>query len=212
MGALNEEFFTEWQPKELDLFRLSPTQTAVEKIFYQEVMPINQLTSFSPVEFVVAGNNGLRYIDLKSSYLSLKIRIVQAATGADLTATQFVGLVNLIAHSIFEQVDVALQEKLINTATTHYPNRSYIQKLLEFGSEAKVSQMSTQLWKKDTQQDSDDAKTGDPALIDRTKPFLESKQVHLITDICHDLFKLDRYILNQVEIGVKFSGLNRLFT
>lgn len=107
MAALNEEFFTEWQPNELDLFRLSPTQTAVEKIFYQEVRPINQLTPFSPVEFVVAGNNGLQYIDLKSSYLSLKIRIVQAATGADLTATQFVGPVNLIAHSIFEQVDVS---------------------------------------------------------------------------------------------------------
>ena len=99
---------------------------------------------------------------------------------------------------------MALQGKLINTATTHYPYRSYIQKLLEFGTEAKVSQMPTQLWKKDTRQDSDDAKTGDPALIGRTKPFLQSKQVHLISDINHDLFKLDRYILNQVEIGMKF--------
>ena len=63
--------------------------------------------------------------------------------------------------------------------------------------------MSTQLWKKDTLPDSDDAKTRDPALIARTKPFLLSKQVHLLTDVCHDLFKLDRYILNQVEIGMR---------
>ena len=46
---------------------------------------------------------------------------------------------------------------------------------------------------KDTQPDSDDAKSGDPALVSRTKPFLQSKVVHL-----------DRYLLNQVEIGMKF--------
>ena len=31
-----------------------------------------------------------------------------------------------------------------------------------------------------------------------------SKTVHLISDLCHDLFQLKRYILNQVEIGMKF--------
>ena len=204
MAALNEEFFSEWQPKNLDLFSLDPTQTAVEKIFYQQVRPINQLTPFSPVEFVIGGNNGLQYVDLKKSYLSLKLRIVHGDTGTKLTSTQYVGPVNLIAHSLFEQVDVSLQGKLISTGTTHYPYRSYIQKLLEYGNDYKSSQMSTQLWKKDTAQDSDDPKTGDPALVARAKHFLMSNQVHLLTDICHDLFKIDRYILNQVEIGLKF--------
>ena len=67
-----------------------------------------------------------------------------------------------------------------------------------------MSQLTTQLWIKDTQQDSDDSKTGNPALVARTKPFLQRKIVHLISDICHDIFKMDRYILNQVEIGMKF--------
>ena len=71
MTALNEEFFYEWQPKELDLFGLNPTQTAVEKIFYQQIRPKNQLTPLSPVEFLVTGNNGLQYVDLKNGYLSL---------------------------------------------------------------------------------------------------------------------------------------------
>lgn len=111
-------------------------------------------------------------MDLKKTFLSLRIRIVHGDTGASLKTTEFVGPVNLIAHSIFEQVDVTLQGKLISTGTNHYPYRSYFQKLLEFGSNSKDSQMSTQLWKKDTLPDSDDAKTGDPALIARTKPFL----------------------------------------
>lgn len=204
MAALNEEFFTEWQPKELDLFGLNPTQTAVEKISYQQIRPINQLTPFSPVEFVVAGNNGLQYVDLRNSYLSLKLRIVHGSTGAALKATEYIGPVNLIAHSLFEQVDLTLQGKLISTASSHYPYKAYLRKLLEFGQASKGSQMTTQLWIKDTQPDSDDAKSGDPALVARAKPFLLSKQVHLISDLCHDLFKMDRYILNQAEIGMKF--------
>ena len=204
MAALNEEFFSEWQPKELDLFGLNPTQTAVDKIFYQQIRPINQLTPLSPAEFVITPNNGLLYVDLKNSYLSLKLKIVNGSTGADLLDTEFVGPVNLIAQILFEQIDVTLQGKLVSTSTNHYPFKSYLQKLLTNGRESKLSQLTTQLWIKDTQQDSDDAKTGDPALVDRAKPFLLSKTVHLISDICHDLFKMERYILNQVEIGMKF--------
>lgn len=39
MAALNPNFFTEAQPSELSLFELAPTQTAVEKIYYQQVLP-----------------------------------------------------------------------------------------------------------------------------------------------------------------------------
>ena len=150
MAALNENFFTEWQPTELDLFGLSPTQTALERIFYQQVRPISQLTPFSAIEFIVVGNNGLQYVDLKNSYISLKIRIVHGATGkvgrkTDLKGTEYVGPVNLIVHSLFEQVDVTLHGKLVSAATTHYPYKAYLQKLLNFGVESKVSQMST--WK-----------------------------------------------------------------
>ena len=109
MAALNEEFFSEWQPKQLDIFRIDPTQTAVEKMFYQQIRPINQLTPLSPVEFVVVGNNGLSNVDLKNSYLSLKLKIVHGTSGANLTDTEFVGPVNLITHSLFEQIDVTLQ-------------------------------------------------------------------------------------------------------
>ena len=211
MAALNEEFFSEWQPKQLDIFGIDPTQTAVEKVFYQQIRPINQLTPLSPVEFVVVGNNGLSYVDLKNSYLSLKLKIIHGTSGANLTDTEFVGPVNLITHSLFEQIDVTLQGKLVSTSTNHYPYKAYLLKLLTFGREAKLSQLSTQLWMKDTQPDLDDAKTGDPALVNRTKPFLLSKTVHLISDICHDLFQMERYLLNQVEIGIKFYQLKPAF-
>ena len=113
--------------------------------------------------------------------------------------TEYVGPVNLIIHCLFEQIDVTLQGKL-STATTYYPYKAYLQELLNFGDESKVSQMSTKLWIKDIIPDSNDAKTGDPALVARAKPFLLSKQVHLMSDLCHDVFNLDKYLLNQVGV------------
>ena len=161
MTALNQEFFSEFQPQELDLFNLSPTLTSIEKVTYQQIRPINQLTPFSPCEFLVSGNNSLSYVDLRNSFLSLKVKIVHGTTGADLKSTEYVGPVNLILHSLFERIDVTLQGKLISTSSNHYPYKAYLRKLLSLGRESKLSQMSTQLWMKDTQQDSDDAKTGD---------------------------------------------------
>ena len=208
MAALNEEFFSEWQPKELDLFGLNPMQTVVEKIIYQQIRPINSLTPLSSVEFVVAGNNGLQYVELKKTYLSLKIKIVHGDTGCNLLADEFVGPTNLITQSLFDQVDVTLQGKLVSTATNHYQYKSYLQKLLSLGIEGKLSQLSTQLWMKDTQPYSDDAKTGNPALVSRAKPFLQCKTVHLVSDICHNLFQMDRYLLTQLKSVCNFIRVN----
>ena len=47
MAALNQEFFSEFQPQELDLFNLSPTLTSMENVTYQQIRPINQLNFFN---------------------------------------------------------------------------------------------------------------------------------------------------------------------
>lgn len=47
------EQFQDAQPSSLDLFSLPPTQTAIEKIYYQEVRPISQISGNSPIEFII---------------------------------------------------------------------------------------------------------------------------------------------------------------
>ena len=78
MAAVNSDFFTEEQPSELSLFDLMPTQTAVEKLNYQQVLPISQLTDSSPIQFSVKGLNGMEFIDTKNSVMNIKARIVHA--------------------------------------------------------------------------------------------------------------------------------------
>ena len=62
---------------------------------------------------------------------------IQHADGSPLTADESVGPVNLLLQSLFSQVDITMQGKLITTATNHYPNKAYIQTLLSYGFEAK---------------------------------------------------------------------------
>ena len=64
------------------------------------------------------------------------------ANGDDLDLADPVGPVNNWLHSLFTQVDVYLN----NT----YAYRAYIETLLSYGTDGKVTQLTCQLWHKDT--------------------------------------------------------------
>lgn len=53
--------------------------------------------------------------------MSIKAKIVKATTGAAIAVNDVVGPVNLLAHALFEQVDVTFQGKFVTSATGHYP-------------------------------------------------------------------------------------------
>ena len=161
MTAINSDLFVEAQPEELDLFNLDPTQTAVEKIYYQQILPIGQITDTSTIQFIVNGQNGMEYIDTKRSYMSIKARIVKQ-DGSAVDPNEYVGPINLLAHALFDQVDVTIQGKFITSSTGNYPYKAYLQTLLKYGNDAKTSQLSSQCFYSDTpgHLDDYDGKTG----------------------------------------------------
>jgi hypothetical protein len=61
-----------------------------------------------------------------------------------------VGPVNLSMHSLFSDVSVNLNEKLVSPPTSLYPYRAYIETLLSYGPAAKESQLTGVVWYKDT--------------------------------------------------------------
>jgi len=60
-----------------------------------------------------------------------------------------VGPVNLWMHSIFSDVSVSINEKLVFPPISMYPYRAYLETLLSYGPAAKDSQLKV-LWYKDT--------------------------------------------------------------
>ena len=108
---------------ELELFSIPPTQTAIESSQWVEYRPITTLSDSSPIEFVITGS-GEEYADLSESYLQVTAKILKA-NGGDLVQTKSsdgtvtrddadVGPVNLWLHSLFSQVDVSLNERLVH--------------------------------------------------------------------------------------------------
>ena len=206
MSIINTDvnFFSETQPEELNLFTLPPTQTAVERTYIQEVRPISQLSENSPIDFHLSGANGLEYVDLKNSTLFVKCKI-KKTDGTSLTKDENCVPVNLFLQSLWSQVDVSLQGKLINSTTNNYPYRAMIQILTESSLVEDANKLQSQLFYKDTQgqMDATGSADGNLGLFNRYVLTSQSKSVDMEGPLYHDIFQMKRYILNQVDIQVR---------
>ena len=75
---------------------------------------------------------------------------VTRAGGADLDLADPVGPVNNWLNSLFSQVHVYLNGMLVIPSTNTYAYRVYIETLLSYGTDTKVTQLTSQLRHKDT--------------------------------------------------------------
>ena len=133
---------------ELDLFTVPTTQTSIIKGQWIEYHPLSNITDSGPIEFNVSGS-GEEYLDLARTQLYVKAKITKP-NGAALDPNTQVGPVNLFLHSLFSQVDVSLNERLISLWTNIYPCCAMIETLLNYGEDAKTSQLSMAMFYKDT--------------------------------------------------------------
>ena len=117
--AFVQEQSCECTKSELDLFSVPPTQTSMEKGSFVENHPLTTVTEGSPIEFDIS-RTGQDYIDFANSMLYVKTKMT-ANDGANLAADAAVGPLNLFLHSLFSQVDIALNGTLITASTNTCP-------------------------------------------------------------------------------------------
>lgn len=173
---------------ELELFHLPGTQTVIQSGQWIEFHPLSNIFDGGPVEFHVSGS-GDDYIDLSQTQLYVKAKILKndnTAMGKD----DVIGPVNLFLHSLFSQVDVALNDRLVSNSSNTYPYRAYLETLLNYGHDSKTSQLTSELFYKDSED----------GLQKRSKFFKESESVDMIGRIHSDLFHQDRLLLNLVDL------------
>lgn len=190
---------------ELDLFALPPTQTAVEKGQFIEFHPLANIRDGGPVEFNISGS-GEEYMDLSSSYLYVKVKIVKS-DGSKLPDKEEVAPINLILHSLFSQVDVSLNERIISSATNTYPYLAYIETLLNYGEDAKKTLLTCEGFYKDNK-----LSTTNPLLEDGNKGLKKrydlthkSQSLDLIGQLHCDIFQQNRLLLNLVDLKLKLT-------
>lgn len=136
------------QPMELSLFASPTNQVAVEKVYFTEARPISSIgVSDTPIEIVVSGS-GAEYIDFKRSKLYVKARILKA-DGSTMAANEKTSIVNLPLQSMFSQMDVYLNNKLVSFNTNNYPWKAYLKTILFSGKDELYSQKQSELFYKD---------------------------------------------------------------
>lgn len=187
----------------LDLFAVPPTQTAVEKGLWYEHHPLATITDAGPIEFVV--KSPTEYIDLTNSYLHVQAKVCKA-DGSDLDGDDRVAPVNLWMHTLFQEIDVSLNNVLVSTSTNCYPYRAYIESLLNYGKEAKSTQLACSMFYKKGKSQFTIPHSGitpDTGLAQRHERIEGSKVVDMVGRIHSDIFAQNRFLLPGVDLRLR---------
>lgn len=210
---MNGKDVCECSKAELDLFSVPPLNTSMEKGGQCTYHPISSLSDSGPIEFNVNASTD-EYIDLGRTQLYVKLQVTQK-NGDDLKADAKIAPVNLLLHSLFSQVDVKLRDTLITPSVNTYPYKAYLETLLSYGSDAKDSQLSSELWWNDFYNfdniDIYDDGYKNNGMKERSEFISKSKTVELMGRLHCDIFLQDRYLLNGVDMHIKLIRTSELF-
>jgi len=190
---------------ELELFTVPPTNISMEKGGMVEYLPISSVGDHGPIEFHVSSSSD-EYIDIGRTILYIKLKIVNQDK-SNIADDAKVGPVNLWLHSLFSQVDLQLNGKLISPSVNTYPYKAYLETLLSYGSDAKKSQLGAELWYADSTDMNEINPHNDTdsnqGFVRRGKLTSSSSAVEIMGRLHCDIFQQDRYLINGVEMGLK---------
>ena len=195
----------------LALFQKPYIESSVEEVQYINFLPTSTISDGSVIEFRIPGTSA-EYIDLKRSRLKVKAKIVK---GDDTPIGQGsnVGLVNLSLASLFRQVDVQMQDKLVSSEINIcYPYKAMMDVLLRYGFDVKEGPLQSELYYKDTGNMDAVPPRNNSGLMSRVAYTANGNEVTLEGPVHTDMFQQDRVILNGVKIVTKFHPSSTKFT
>ncbi|XP_062611654.1 uncharacterized protein F54H12.2-like [Saccostrea cucullata] len=140
-----------------------PTNIALEDSKWEEYYPISSTldSDTAPIEFEIKGQ-GDHYLDLSQTYVQMVCKFTKDdgsnLTGANSTSSP----VNNILHSMFTEIDVSLNGKIVTPGTDTYPYKAYLEKLLSYRPRTlKTQTRACSLWEKDTAGHMDEVRLDD---------------------------------------------------
>ena len=205
----------ECSKSELDLFLVPPTQTSLERGHRVEYQPVSSVADGGPITFLVPGTED--YVDLSKTLIVVRAKVTKA-NGADLDAAEKVGIVNNFLHTLFKQVDAFLKEQQVTQASGTYAYRAYLETLLNYGSNAKNSQLTSAMFYKDQAGNMDVADptinvaaNANSGLKKRYEFSEESGTIEMTGPLFCDVFMTNRLMLSFVDLKVVLSRNSQQF-
>ena len=108
--------------------RLEFVQGPPDRFQHDELsqVPIHPFTTgLNPIDFQIDPQED--YVDLSCSYFEIELRLQKAAGAGNVVAAENTFLVNNIAHSLFKQISVRLNNTLISPQTDTYHYKAYLE-------------------------------------------------------------------------------------
>ena len=181
---------------QLDMFSVPGTQTSQEKNTYVPHYPISSLSD-GPIEFDI--KQSPMYTDLGDTRLYLRCRVVKK-DGTYLADTVDVTVCNMFMHALIQRVDVYVGDTLVTQSGGMYPWKAGMETMLNFGADAKTSQLANIMYYKDNSGD-----IMDVGWEKRFKLTGASKSFEMFGPLHVDMFFQEKYLLNNVNMRIKLT-------
>ena len=197
MAYLSDKVTDIGQPSELSIFTVAANQVAIEKIYFLECRPVAAYnTEDTPIEISI--------IDLRRSRLYVKCKIIKS-DGSALATDEKTGIINIPLQSMWSQIDTYMNGKLVSLNTSYYPCKAYLKLLLSNGNDIGQSQLQSQLFFLDDYdtEDPDPAAGSNRGLAQRYVYTKESRIFDMEGPLYEDIFRLDKYLVNGVDVHLK---------
>jgi len=178
MGSNLHPPLHECAKSELDLFCQPPVQTSCQNGYWCESLHISTISEGSPIDFHVSASSE-EYLDLLHTHIHVQAQITKA-DGTNLDAGAAVGPTNYWFHSLFSQLDIDLNDKLVIDSSHTYAYKAFLETLLSFGSEAKDSFLTGALWYKDKAGSMDNVANANTGLV-KTQIYSPNKTAALLS-------------------------------
>jgi hypothetical protein len=191
----------------LDLFSDKLVQDQVIGNVPEIIHPLNSLTGTQVIEFVITGNEN--FIDLHTLELLLKVK-VKNNDNTNLAAGVEIGLINYPIATLFQHVDVYLNNDIVSN-TSDYGYKAYLETLLNHGKDAAKSWLQAGGYFKDTQNNMNTLGVANAGFTSRRTLSEGSKTLELTGKVHSDLFNQARLLLNHVDLRLVFSRHNDAF-
>jgi hypothetical protein len=191
----------------LDIFLKRSIQISVVNSHTVTYKPLGPADNPTQLEFNFSGHSDY-YIDLNSVHLLLRVKLVKT-DGSDLSSTEqnTLGCVNKLLHSMFSSLSVSLNGKPFTLHETNYHYKTYLKKLLNYGSDASCTHLVSNLWYMDS---SGELKPNN-GYTTRLQYLGNSQTVELYSRLHADLFNSDRMLINGVDMNIKLTRTSEAF-
>jgi hypothetical protein len=196
-------------PQELDYLREEPMQKEVLDVWHEELeVPQNEANARNLLISIPKSND---YTALHNSYLLVTCKVTkpkgEACNHAHATDPDKVCIVNNFAQSLWKNVKVSVNGVEVEDTNGLHPYRAYLEAL--FNHETKTLEKRGAIigWSKDTPHkfDKNVKGGGNTGMDSRTKAFMNSAEVTLVSKLSCDMMEEKLYLPPQWTIGLRLE-------